>query len=184
MKGGDGLMTMVELGLPGVLVLKPARFSDARGHFNEVFRSADLLDQGFRGVEQINTSTSKKGVFRGLHLQTGSFAQAKVVFCVSGQVLDFAVDVDRESFNFGKFVSYELNPESGEALLIPRNYAHGFLSLSANSSVVYAVDAPYDKASEVSVDVFSTEVVNQLDLPNLILSDRDKSGVALHDFKY
>ena len=97
---------------------------------------------------QENESKSSKGVLRGLHLQTGEFAQAKLVRVVTGRVLDVAVDVREGSATYGKHVAVELSAENHRQLYIPRGFAHGFLVLSDECIFQYKVDNVYCKESE------------------------------------
>ena len=126
--------------LDGVLILNPQIHSDSRGHFMELFKIEQLLD--FK-VQQINQAVSKKKCIRGLHFQKPPFDQAKLVRCISGKVLDVAVDLRNGSKTYGQHLALELSSENKRQLFVPRGFAHGFLVLSENAIFSYKVDNVY-----------------------------------------
>lgn len=122
-----------ELGL-GVKLITNKIYTDNRGYFSECF-SYDTLNFN---IKQIYISYSKKGTLRGLHLQEGKFAQAKIIRCLDGSIYLVAVDLSKSSASFGKHVSYKLN-NIAESILIPRRFAVGFYAYK-NSRIQYLVD--------------------------------------------
>ena len=142
-------MQFIETSLPGVFIIEPKAFTDARGYFMESYKQSEFEKHiGKISWIQENESKSSKGVLRGLHLQTGEFAQAKLVRVVTGRVLDVAVDVREGSATYGKHVAVELSAENHRQLYIPRGFAHGFLVLSDECIFQYKVDNVYCKESE------------------------------------
>ena len=142
-------MQFIETSLPGVFIIEPKAFTDARGYFMESYKQSEFEKHiGKISWIQENESKSSKGVLRGLHLQTGEFAQAKLVRVVTGRVLDVAVDVREGSATYGKHVAVELTSENHRQLYIPRGFAHGFLVLSDECIFQYKVDNVYCKESE------------------------------------
>jgi len=142
-------LQFTETTLPGVFIIEPTAFADARGYFMESYKQSEFEQHiGKIGWIQENESKSTKGVLRGLHLQTGEFAQAKLVRVVTGSVLDVAVDVREGSATYGQYVAVELSDENRRQLFIPRGFAHGFLVLSDECIFQYKVDNVYSKASE------------------------------------
>jgi len=127
-----------ELGIPGVLLMRPRRFRDRRGYFAELYRSSELAHLGIPTPVQLNASFSVRGVVRGLHYQLPPREQGKLVFVPGGRILDVAMDVRRRSPTFGQYASAELDEESGGMLWIPPGFAHGFQALE-DSLVVYMV---------------------------------------------
>ena len=128
----------------GLWIIDPERHSDPRGYFCETFR-ADLFEQatGLRpDFVQDNESESVRGVVRGLHYQTGPYAQAKLVRAVSGEILDVALDLRRHSPTFGRHFAMRLSAENGRQLFIPRGFAHGFAVLSPTARFLYKTDNP------------------------------------------
>jgi dTDP-4-dehydrorhamnose 3,5-epimerase len=124
-------MQFSETEIPGVFIIEPKVFFDNRGYFSETYKQVEFQKYigNVRWVQE-NESKSSLGVLRGLHLQTGDFAQAKLVRVVVGKVFDVAVDVREGSSTFGKYVGVELSDENHKQLYIPRGFAHGFLVLS------------------------------------------------------
>ena len=132
-----------------MFIIEPKAFTDARGYFMESYKQSEFEKHiGKISWIQENESKSSKGVLRGLHLQTGEFAQAKLVRVVTGRVLDVAVDVREGSATYGKHVAVELSAENHRQLYIPRGFAHGFLVLSDECIFQYKVDNVYCKESE------------------------------------
>lgn len=131
-------MNVIQTTLPGVLLLEPRVFSDARGFFYEsfnarAFREATGLDQDF---VQDNHSRSHRGVLRGLHYQIRQ-AQGKLVRAVTGEVFDVAVDLRRSSPTFGRWEGFVLSAENRRMLWVPPGFAHGFLVLSDSADFLY-----------------------------------------------
>ena len=131
--------------IPGVLLLEPTRFGDDRGVFSEVFKASELEETGFtKPFIQDNLARSgPKGVVRGLHMQSGSFAQDKLIRVARGAILDVAVDVRPGSPSFGKSISLVLSAMNWLQLLVPAGFAHGYCSLEEDCEVQYKVTAPY-----------------------------------------
>ena len=157
-----------------LLVIEPQLFKDERGFFYESYNKKKL-DKNIKIVfVQDNESKSIKGVIRGLHFQTPPFEQTKLVRCVSGNILDVAVDLRTNSKTYGKSFSIELSSINNKQLFIPKGFAHGFQVLSNKAIVNYKVDEHYNSDSDSGI------IWNDKDLSidwNLdikpILSDKD-----------
>ena len=138
-------MTFTRTAIPDVVIIEPKVHGDSRGYFVETFRQ-DKLEE-FLGYQinfcQDNESKSSKGVLRGLHYQLPPHAQTKLVRVIYGRVLDFAVDIRKNSPTFGKYVAVELSGENKKQLLIPRGFAHGFVVLEDDTVFAYKVDNYY-----------------------------------------
>ncbi|MDR1671323.1 MAG: dTDP-4-dehydrorhamnose 3,5-epimerase [Alistipes sp.] len=145
-------MQVTKTALEGVAIIEPAVFRDERGAFAETFSEREFAD-AVAPVHfvQENESRSRRGVVRGLHFQKAPHAQAKLVRVASGRILDVAVDMRRHSPTFGRHVAVELSAENRRQLFIPRGCAHGFVSLSEETVVVYKVDDYYAPASDAGV---------------------------------
>ena len=159
-------------------LIEPTIFEDERGYFYEKFNEKKF--QEFTGISghfvQDNISKSCYGVLRGIHLQKGEQAQAKLVSCLEGAVWDIAVDLRRNSSTFGKWFGVELNAENKKQLYIPRGFGHGFSVLSTTAIFSYKCDNYYNKESEGGL-LWNDEVVNidwKLPENDIILSDKDK----------
>lgn len=145
-------MEVVETQIPGVVIIRPRIFEDARGYFFESY-SRKEFDAKVRPVDfvQDNESKSIYGVIRGLHFQRGRDSQSKLVRVVKGSVLDVAVDIRRGSPTFGRHVAVELTAENHLQLFIPRGFAHGFSVLSEEVVFQYKCDNLYAPQSEGAI---------------------------------
>lgn len=143
-------MKIIDSTIPDVKIIEPTIFGDERGFFYESYNKYQFDTAIGHSVNfvQDNHSKSSFGVLRGLHYQLTPYAQAKLVRCISGRVLDVAVDLRKSSPSFGKHFSIELNETNKLMLWIPRGFAHGFITISDSAEFVYKTDNPYHKASE------------------------------------
>ncbi|RZK52362.1 MAG: dTDP-4-dehydrorhamnose 3,5-epimerase [Pedobacter sp.] len=146
-------MEIQETGLKDCLIIKPRVFDDARGYFFESFNRQTFEEKtGLSGnFVQDNQSYSSYGVIRGLHAQSGEFAQAKLVRVIKGEVLDVAVDARPGSPTYGKHIAVKLSAENKLQLYVPRGFLHGFSVLSETAEFFYKCDNYYNKASELGV---------------------------------
>ena len=146
-------MNYIQTEIPGVWILEPRVFNDARGYFMETWREEDFnqaIGSEVRFVQD-NQSMSSRGVLRGLHYQKGEASQAKLVRVLQGTVVDVAVDLREDSPTFGKYVMVELSDENKRQLFIPRGFAHGFQVLSETAVFTYKVDNRYAPETECSI---------------------------------
>ncbi|WP_158846514.1 dTDP-4-dehydrorhamnose 3,5-epimerase [Algibacter sp. L1A34] len=170
-------MKVTETKLQGCYILEPKIFKDKRGCFFESFNEAmfnQLIGENVNFVQD-NESFSSKGVLRGLHYQTGEYAQAKLVRVVKGSVLDVAVDLRKESVTFGQYFSIELTEENKKQLFIPRGFAHGFVVLSDTAIFSYKCDNFYNKESEGGI-LFNDPTLNidwVMSKEEFIVSEKD-----------
>ena len=166
-----------------VFILKPKVFNDKRGSFMESFNEKEIEKVLGRKINfcQDNQTLSKKGVLRGLHYQLPPFSQTKLVQVVQGKVLDMIVDIRKESPTFGKHFSCELSQENQIQLIIPRGFAHGYITLSENSIFIYKVDQFYNFESEGSIapDDPALGIDWQLSPSEWIQSEKDKKHPKL-----
>ena len=170
-------MIVKETKLKGCFVLEPKVFNDERGYFMESFNKEQFNAAIGSNIDfvQDNQSFSTKGVVRALHYQVGEFAQAKLVRVLSGKVLDVAVDLRKDSPNFGKHISIELSYENKKQLFIPRGFAHGFVTLSNTAEFFYKCDNYYNKAAEGGIIYNDLELKIDWLLPEkeLKISEKD-----------
>ena len=169
-------MDFIPTEIPGVTIIKPKIFNDARGYFYESYKK-NVLDSiiGPFDVVQENESKSTKGVLRGIHFQKGNHAQAKLVRVLKGKVMDVAVDLRRSSPTFTKYVMVELSNENKRQLIVPRGFGHAYLVLSDEAVFTYKVDNAYAPQAEGSV-LFSDPILNikwPLAKEKMTLSDKD-----------
>lgn len=134
-------MNLIKTDLPGVLLIEPRVFEDARGFFLETYNARDFRGAGItEEFVQDNHSHSRRGVLRGLHYQLAS-PQGKLVRAVNGEIFDVAVDLRRDSRHFGKWVGFFLSGNNRRIAWIPPGFAHGFLTLTETVDVMYKVTA-------------------------------------------
>ena len=134
-----------------LLVIEPQLFKDDRGFFYESYNKKKLNKNINIVFVQDNESKSNRGVIRGLHFQKPPYAQTKLVRCVSGEILDIAVDLRKNSKTYGKSFSIELSSENNKQLLVPKGFAHGFQVLSNEAIVNYKVDNFYNPKSDSGI---------------------------------
>lgn len=169
-------MDVQELSTKGLFVIIPTVFKDDRGYFFESYNKMKL-PSALQSVEfvQDNESFSHFGTVRGLHLQTGEMAQAKLVRVVAGSVLDVAVDLRPNSPTFGKYESVLLSAENKKQFFIPRGFAHGFSVLSETALFSYKCDNYYSKAHEAGIryDDPDLKIDWQVPTDKILVSEKD-----------
>ena len=151
-------MKLTQTDIPDVVIIEPSIFSDERGWFMESFNEQrfhnELTKLGLsipNAFVQDNHSCSNKGVLRGLHYQTAPHAQGKLVRVIQGSAFDVAVDIRKESPNYGKWVGVELTDKNNRQLWIPEGFAHGFVALEDNTHFLYKTTNYYNKESEGAI---------------------------------
>lgn len=152
---------------------------DARGYFIETYNSRDFKAATGLDIEfvQDNQSRSSKGVLRGLHMQRGAAAQAKLVRVLEGSVLDVAVDLRKGSPSFGQHFTIELTADNNKQFFVPAGFAHGFVVLSDYATFFYKVDKFYEPGNEVGIMYNDADLNIDWRLPTseLIFSEKDKT---------
>ena len=170
--------------LPGVLLVTPRVFGDARGFFLETFSADKYAEGGISGpFVQDNWSRSAKNILRGLHFQHPQ-GQGKLVSCTRGAVYDVAVDVRLGSPHFGKWFGVELSEENKKQLWIPQGFAHGFCVLSDLADFVYKCTALYAPAYERSIQWNDSDIGIDWPVKEPLLSSKDAAALklsAMHD---
>lgn len=178
------MINVVQTHIPGVVIIEPRVFGDARGYFLESWSQRDF-DAAVRPVHfvQDNESKSRYGVVRGLHYQMGVYSQSKLVRVVSGRVLDVAVDIRRGSPWFGQHVACELSGENHRQFFIPKGFAHGFAVLSEEAVFQYKCDAPYAPEAEGAIAWNDPALGIDWGLPeaDILLSEKDRHHAVLAD---
>ena len=145
-------MKFVNTPIEGLVIIEPTVFGDNRGCFLESYNRKKFEEAiGNISFVQDNESKSSKGVLRGLHFQKPPYAQAKLVRCIEGKVLDVAVDIREGSETFGQHVTVELTGENKKQVFIPRGFAHGFLVLSESAIFAYKVDNSYAPTHDAGI---------------------------------
>lgn len=183
-------MKILATELKDVYILEPAVFGDSRGWFMETYSKQKLADAGlnFDFVQDNQSFSKEKGILRGLHFQVEPKAQTKLVRCLKGRILDVAVDLRRGSPTYLQSIAIELSEENKKQLLIPKGFAHGFLTLCEDVEVAYKVDEFYSKECDRSIR-FDEPLFNvQWPVMDYILSDKDINALGFEqcdvDFIY
>jgi dTDP-4-dehydrorhamnose 3,5-epimerase len=169
--------------LPGVVILTPARFGDARGFFSESWSRQRLAEVGIDidFVQDNHSVSARAGTLRGLHFQSPPHAQAKLVRCGRGALYDVAVDIRRGSATYGQWVGVELSAENGRQLLIPAGFLHGFVTRADDTEIVYKCSDYYAPDCDGAVAWNSVGIDWGL-TGDPVLSAKDAAAPALADF--
>lgn len=171
--------------LSGVVILTPARFGDARGFFSESWNRKRLAEAGIEidFVQDNHSVSAQKGTVRGLHFQAPPHAQAKLVRCGRGALLDVAVDIRAGSPTYGQSVAVELSAGNGRQLLIPEGFAHGFVTLTDETEIVYKCSDYYapDCDRSIAFDDPALAIDWGVTRDSAILSDKDAAAPRLSD---
>lgn len=174
-------MELVATELPGLQVIRPRIFQDARGSFVKTFHADQFRGLGldFEPREEF-FSTSAKGVLRGMHFQVPPAAHAKLVYCIAGSVLDVVLDLRKHSPTFGRSCARELSAASREMFFIPVGFAHGFLALDDGATMVYQTSTVHSPEHDAGVRWDSFGFDWPVKTP--VMSERDQKFPALRDF--
>ena len=179
-------MEIIKTGIEGLLILEPRIFKDARGYFFESFSQREFEEKvGHVHFVQDNESMSTYGVMRGLHFQRPPYTQTKLVRCVSGRVLDVAVDIRQGSPTYGQHVAVELTAENHRQFFIPKGFAHGFAVLSETAVFQYKCDEFYHPEADAGISILddSLGIDWRIPMDKAILSDKDTRHGMLADFQ-
>jgi len=172
--------------LPGVLLLKPARFGDDRGFFSESWNRQRLAAQGIDidFVQDNHSMSATVGTVRGLHYQSPPHAQAKLVRCGRGRFLDVAVDARRGSPTYGNWVGVELSHENGLQLLIPEGFLHGFVTRAPDTEIIYKCSDYYAPECDGAVRFDDPDIGIDwgIDTDAAVLSDKDRDAPPFATF--
>ena len=172
-------MTIEQTPLKDCFIIHEKVHGDARGYFIETYNQRDFKAASGLDIEfvQDNQSRSTKGVLRGLHMQRGASAQAKLVRVLEGAVLDIAVDLRKGSPSFGQHYAIELTADNRKQFFVPAGFAHGFVVLSETATFFYKVDKFYEPGNEVGI-MYNDKDLNidwKLAESEIILSEKDKT---------
>ena len=174
-------MKVIETKLPGVLVIEPKVFGDARGFFYESYHQARFRELGIdRAFVQSNVSRSARGVLRGLHYQWPN-PQGKLVSVLEGEVYDVAVDLRHGSPTFGQWAGVMLSAQSHRHFWIPEGFAHGFCVLSEFATFTYQCTALYDPVADAGVRWNDAEIAIDWPISTPLLSEKDGRTPCLHE---
>ena len=174
-------MNVIETNLPGVVLIEPKVFGDARGFFLETFNAERYRAAGIDATfVQDNHSRSQRGVLRGLHYQL-EHTQGKLVSVMTGAVYDVAVDIRRGSPTFGQWTGHVLDEQNHRQMYVPPGFAHGFVVLSETADFVYKCTDYYHPASEGGVTWDDPDLAIAWPLHDVQLSAKDQAFPRLRD---
>jgi dTDP-4-dehydrorhamnose 3,5-epimerase len=173
-------MEMRRLAIPEVVEFVPQKHGDERGFFAETYSRQRFAEAGFAidWVQDNHSFSAERHVLRGLHFQVAPFAQDKLIRVLRGSIFDVAVDIRPGSATHGKWVPCVLSAEKFNQLLVPKGFAHGFLTLEPATEVLYKVSAPYSQAAERAVrfDDPALGIAWPLDGASPLLSEKDRQA--------
>jgi dTDP-4-dehydrorhamnose 3,5-epimerase len=175
-------MIIQALQISGAYLLKPELIEDERGHFFRGFCQKELKSKGIQldAFVQVNRSfNKKKGTFRGLHFQRPPFAEEKVITCLSGAVADVIVDLRKDSLTFLYHEIVDLSSANKISLLVPKGCAHGFITLTDNTELLYMHTNYYVPNSESACSVMDPSLKITLPVTIEEISERDQSHIFL-----
>ena len=185
--GRSNALEITKTALPGVLILTPRRFGDDRGFFSESWNKSVLADAGITidFVQDNHSLSDAVGTVRGLHYQSPPHAQAKLVRCGRGSLLDVAVDARKGSPTYGKWISVELSFDNGRQLLIPAGCLHGFATREPQTEIIYKCSDYYAPDCDGAVRFDDPDIGVEWGLGDAapVLSDKDRNAPAFRDFE-
>lgn len=176
-------MKITKTKLDGVVIIEPDVFGDNRGFFMESWNKKKMEEAGlyYDFVQDNHSKSTLKGTLRGIHFQKGDKAQAKLVSCVKGAVLDVVVDLRKNSPTFKQWVGVELSAENKKQLLIPRGFGHGFVTLTDDVEFLYKADNYYAPEADAGIRWNDPDIGVEWGVENPILSEKDKNNPFLKD---
>ena len=172
------------LEIPDVVEVLPPRHGDHRGFFSEVYKQPDFATEGLPTdwIQDNQSLSATPGTVRGLHFQKPPTAQDKLIRVLRGAIWDVAVDIRRGSPTYGRWVAIELSAENFKQLLVPKGFAHGFMTLLPDTEVLYKVNARYSRDDEDAIRWDDADL--GIEWPNAgdaVLSDKDKVAPLFAD---
>ena len=177
-------MIITKTNLDGTIIIQPQMFDDVRGYFFESYKSSAFLENNLPGnFLQDNQVKSSKNVIRGLHYQLNK-PQGKLVRVISGRILDVALDIRKNSATFGEHLMIELSDRNKKMLYIPEGFAHGYVSLSEDSIVLYKCTNEYNPSDEHGIKWNDKEIGIDWKVKNPIISKRDLKLPTLKNQKF
>lgn len=182
-----GKIKVTETNLTDVKIIEPAVFGDHRGFFTESYSVEAFKAAGidFDFIQDNHSLSTQPGVLRGLHFQKGSSAQTKLIRVVTGAVLDVIVDIRKGSPTYGKWEGYILSEHNHRQLLVPRGFAHGFVTLTPNVNFMYKCDNYYDAEADGGISFADPDLAIDwpIDIEKAITSEKDAKQQTLKEFE-
>ncbi|MDF4143007.1 dTDP-4-dehydrorhamnose 3,5-epimerase [Lactobacillus kefiranofaciens] len=182
-----GKLKVITTKLQDVKIIEPAVFGDKRGFFTETYSDRDFKEAGidFDFIQDNQSLSAEAGVLRGLHFQRGKAAQTKLIRVVTGAVLDVIVDVRAGSPTYGEWEDYIISESNHRQLLVPRGFAHGFVTLTDNVNFLYKCDNYYNAEADGGI-IFMDKDLNinwPIDYDQAMISDKDAKQQTFKEFE-
>ena len=168
---------------PDIKIIDFSSFNDARGEFLKIYESKKL-NEHISKIDEFYFSTSKKNVIRGIHYQKHPHVLTKLVFCKSGEILDFFIDLRKDSSTYGEFGSMYLSEKNKQAILIPSGFGHGFASLKENTTILYLQEGIYNPEYEYGINPFSFDFQWGIDEPIVSKKDLELPNFSTNDERF
>ncbi|WP_439481872.1 dTDP-4-dehydrorhamnose 3,5-epimerase [Cyclobacterium plantarum] len=170
-------MIFTETELKGAFILEVERIVDERGFFGRTFCQKEFEKHGLEtGIAQANMSfNKKKGTVRGMHYQVAPYQETKLVKCTSGAIYDIIIDLREDSSTYGKWIGVELSGENNRMLYVPKDFAHGFITLEDNTSIQYLVSQFYTPGSERGIKWDDPKFDLKWPIEVSVISEKDNS---------
>ena len=174
-------MKVTQTALPEIKILEPEYFEDFRGYFCETYSNRTLGEYGIccEFVQDNHSLTLQKGTIRGIHFQNNPHAQSKLVRCIRGRILDFAVDLRKGSPTYKKWVSVELSAGNRKQIWIPAGFGHGLITLEDNCEVQYKVDEFYNPECDRGIIWNDPEIGIDWGTASPVVSEKDTNSPLL-----
>lgn len=178
-------MDLLKTKLEGVYILIPKVFGDHRGFFMESWNRQTMEEAGlfYDFVQDNHSLSTAKGTLRGIHFQKGDKAQAKLVRCVRGAVLDVAVDLRHDSPTYKQWIGVELSEENKKQLLLPRGFGHGFVTLTDHVEFLYKADNYYAPEADGGIRWNDPDIGVDWGIDHPVLSEKDTKNPFLKDIE-
>ena len=177
-------MKVTETKLKGVLIIEPQVFGDARGWFMETYSKKKTPQIECDFVQDNQSFSAQKGTLRGIHFQKPPMEQAKLLRCIRGAVMDFAVDLRPESETYKEWVGVELSAENKKLFFIPRGFGHGFITLTDNTEFVYKTDNYYSPEHDAAILWSDPDIGIDWGTDNPIISEKDEKAPLLRELSH
>ena len=176
-------MTITKTPIKDLLVINTHIFRDSRGWFQESYNEKLFIENGInvKFIQDNHSFSKEKGILRGLHFQNQPYAQTKLVRCTRGKIWDVAVDLRKSSPTYLMWYGIELSEENHKQLLIPKGFAHGFVTLQKNCEVEYKVDNLYKKMADRSIRYNDLQISIEWPIKKVFLSEKDINAPLLKD---
>lgn len=173
---------ITDIGL-GVKIIEPDKFEDYRGYYSEIFSERTMANLGIdmKVVQDNEAFSAKKGTVRGIHFQNYPKAQAKLLRCLKGKIIDVAVDLRKNSSTYKQYVMVVLEENDCKYIYIPKGFGHCCISLVDNTVINYKVDELYDKSLDRAIRFDDPEIGIEWPISEFIVSEKDKASPLLKD---